>query len=54
MEIVLLWLLFAIFSGALASSKNRTFIGWFLIGLLFGPFGLLVAAFPKLEKNEQP
>ena len=48
MEILILWLLFAVFSGAIASSKNRSFVGWFLIGFLFGPFGLLVAAFPKL------
>jgi hypothetical protein len=46
---MVLWLLFAIFSMAIASAKNRSGIGWFLVGLLFGPFGLLVAFFPKIE-----
>lgn len=50
MEWVLFWLLCAIFSAALASSKNRSGFGWFLLGLLFGPFGLLVAFFPRREQ----
>lgn len=32
-----------------AEHRNRNALGWFLIGLLFGPFGLLVLAFPKIE-----
>lgn len=36
------WILFPIFSAILASNKNRSVFGWFLIGLFFGPFGLLV------------
>ena len=51
MEYVFFWLLCGIFSGALASSKNRSGFGWFLIGLIVGPFGLLVAFFPKLDKR---
>lgn len=51
MEMVI-WLLFAVFSAALASSKNRSGLGWFLIGLLFGPFGLLVAFFPKIDSEQ--
>lgn len=51
MEIAILWALFAFFSGAIASAKKRSFFGWFLLGLLFGPFGLLVAFFPKIEKT---
>lgn len=51
MGIVIFWLLCAIFSAALASSKNRSGFGWFLLGLLFGPFGLLVAFFPKVETS---
>jgi len=45
----MLGLLFGVFSAVLASSKNRDGLGWFLIGLLFGPFGLLVAALPAAE-----
>ncbi len=49
MEFVFIWLLFGIFSAILASYKNRSSLGWFLVGCLFGPFGLLVVAFPKLQ-----
>lgn len=49
MELVFIWLLFGIFSALLASYKNRNAIGWFFVGLIFGPFGLLVAAFPKID-----
>lgn len=49
MEYVALWILFAIFSAIFAGQKNRSSVGWFFVGLLFGPFGLLVLAFPKIE-----
>jgi hypothetical protein len=49
MEYVALWILFAIFSAIFAGRKNRSSVGWFFVGLLFGPFGLLVLAFPKIE-----
>lgn len=45
----LAWILFAIFSAILAANKNRNAAGWFFVGLLFGPFGLLVAFFPAIE-----
>ncbi len=50
--IPILWLLFALFSALIASSKNRSAFGWFLIGLFFGPFGLLVAALPAAEASD--
>lgn len=43
---LLVWLLFAFFSSALARARGRSSIGWGLLGLLFGPFGLLVGLFP--------
>jgi hypothetical protein len=51
MEFVVLWLLLAIFSALLAFYKNRSPLGWFLVGLLFGPFGFLVGAFPKYDRS---
>ena len=51
MEIVLLWFLFAIFSAIIASNKGKSAIKWFFVGLLFGPFGLIVG-FLSNEKNE--
>lgn len=47
------WILFPIFSAVLASNKNRSSFGWFLIGLLFGPFGLLVGLMSPLEKQRE-
>ena len=52
--IVFFWFLCAIFSSALASSKNRSGFDWFFVGLLFGPFGLLVAFFPTIDKKQLP
>lgn len=45
----IIWALFAVFSAAIAGSKNRSVVIWFLLGVLFGPFALLVAFMPKLE-----
>ncbi|MDF1882972.1 SHOCT domain-containing protein [Sulfurimonas sp. SAG-AH-194-C21] len=42
-----LWLFFGIFAALLASNRNRSAIGWFFIGFVFGPFGLLFAFFMK-------
>jgi hypothetical protein len=55
MEIaIVFWLLCAIFSAILAWHKNRSAVGWFFVGLLFGPFGLLVALFPNLTAATFP
>jgi len=43
--IVVLWLIFATCSAVIASSKNRSGFGWFLLGILFGPFALLTVGF---------
>jgi len=48
---MILWLLFAIFSAMIASSKGRSSLSWFFIGLLFGPFGLLVGLMEKVENE---
>lgn len=53
MEIVILWMLCGVFSAIIASSKNRSGFGWFLIGLFFGPFGFTVAALPALTSNRE-
>jgi hypothetical protein len=53
MEYVLFWIVFAILSSILAGQRNRSQLGWFFIGLIFGPFGLLVAFVPKKEKAKE-
>jgi len=57
MNMFLIWLFFAIAAALIASSRERSVIGWFVIGFLFGPFGLLFAFFMKhgedIRKEEQ-
>ena len=50
MSYLLIWLFFGIFTALIASSRNRSVAGWFFIGFLFGPFGLLFAFFMKEAK----
>lgn len=40
---VVIWLLFGVVSAVIASSKGRSGCGWFLLGILLGPFGLILA-----------
>src|SRR6266508_4503471 len=52
MEIgVLAWLLFGVVSAVVASKKGRGGCAWFAVGVLLGPFGLILAfvASPKRE-----
>jgi hypothetical protein len=49
---VLLW---AVPSALIASYKNRSVLRWLIIGSIFGPFGLIVIAFPIIKKpGEKP
>ncbi len=36
----------------IANGKGRSGLAWFLVGLLLGPFGLLVAFLPPLNAKE--
>ncbi len=49
MEFVALWILFGVFSALIASSRSLSGCGWGLLGIFSGPFGLLVAALPKVD-----
>lgn len=49
MEFLVIWLICAGVTAAIASSKGRSGIGWFLIGAVLGIFGIiLVACLPSL------
>ncbi len=43
MGFLVIWLLFGIVCAVVAGNKGRNRIGWFLIGFLLGPFGLILA-----------
>jgi predicted amidophosphoribosyltransferase len=44
-EIFLFWVVCGIAACVVAVSKNRSGIGWFLLGMLLGPFALLMVGF---------
>lgn len=49
---IVLPLFFGLLSCAIAARKHRSRPGWFFAGVLLGPFGLLVAFFPKIQPQE--
>jgi hypothetical protein len=53
MEFFVLWLLCGIVAAAVAASKGRNGVGWFFLGLLIGPFALVVAVLPSSEAQAQ-
>lgn len=40
---VIIWLLFGIISAVVGSNKGRSGCGWFILGILLGPLGLILA-----------
>ena len=44
------FLICAGFAAALARSRGRSALGWFCLGVFFGPFALLVVLFPAKER----
>ncbi len=50
MELLIIWLIFAVWAGVWASSKGYSGLGWGLLGLIFGVFAVIIVAFkPKKE-----
>lgn len=43
------WLAFGVITAVVAFNKGRSVVGWFVIGALFGPFGLLASVFVSTE-----
>lgn len=50
MEFFGVWLLCGIISAVVASNKGRSGFGWFILGFLLGPLGLILAL--VVSKNE--
>ncbi len=46
-------LVFGVVSSIIAYSKGRNSLGWFIAGLLIGPFALVVAALPPVAREGQ-
>ncbi len=47
MEFFLAWAIFGVAAGVLAQGKNRNIALWAIVGLLIGPFALLLIALMK-------
>jgi hypothetical protein len=47
MEFFIAWLIFGAAAASLAKGKNRNVVFWVFIGLLIGPFALLIIAMMK-------
>jgi hypothetical protein len=47
MEFFIAWLIFGAAAASLAKGKNRNVVFWVAIGLLIGPFALLIIAMMK-------
>jgi len=54
MTVIIVWLFCAIIAGSIAGSKGRSSMGWFLLGLIFGPFAWAVALLPNRVKDSGP
>jgi hypothetical protein len=53
-ELLLLAVVFAALCGTIAHKKGRNTAGWAFLGLLFGPFTLLVVALLPTRKQTDP
>ena len=49
---LVLWIVCALLTGAIASGKGKGFATWCLIGFMIGIAGPIVAAFMKEEKGD--
>lgn len=47
MEYLIIWAVFGFAAASLAKGKNRRVPLWFMIGLLIGPFAVLIVALMK-------
>jgi len=43
MELLIIWLLFGVVSAVVATNKGRSGCGWFVLGVLLGPFGFILS-----------
>jgi len=53
LAVFVLALVFGVVSSIIAYSRGRNSLGWFIAGLLIGPFGLVVAALPPVVREGQ-
>jgi hypothetical protein len=52
MSVVVIWLLFGVIASVIAMNRGCSGFGWFLLGIVLGPFAIALAFMPK--KTEAP
>ena len=52
MEYLIAWIVLAAAAGSLAKGKNRNVVVWFVVGLLLGPFAVLIVALMAPAEGE--
>ncbi|ACM35620.1 MULTISPECIES: zinc ribbon domain-containing protein [Rhizobium/Agrobacterium group] len=53
MELVVLWIICGAVTAIIATSKGRSGVGWFFVGMLISIFGIiLVACLPSVKETE--
>jgi len=52
MEFVIVWFLFGLVAAIIANTKGRSGCGWFVLGILLGPFALIIAFLPSMTQKE--
>src|SRR5574340_1276946 len=55
MELIFVWLVCGIITAAIGSNKGRSGCGWFIVGILLGPLGIILALVmsPNVAQVEQ-
>jgi hypothetical protein len=48
LEYLIIFFCFGMLAGLVAAAKQRSICGWFLLGLIIGPFALVVLLLPRL------
>lgn len=51
MDFLITWMFIGLISALIASRKGHSGCGWFLLGILFGPFGLVFALMVPRNKE---
>ena len=54
MVYLIIWLLFGVLTAVAANSRGRDPTGWFFIGVLLGPFGLILVLVMKPNSEDLP
>ncbi len=52
MEFLVIWLVCGIIAAVIAMNKGRSGCGWFLVGVLLGPLGIILALVVSEDKTE--